>query len=306
EEDTKITYAEARKRIALWLPYTEGKSFEVRDVTSEFNVGSAEGKHNVRQALSNLKREGVLSGDRGRYRYINRELEPLNWVEADTNEILDIKWPYGWGDSTSFGFDDNLTLFPNSIVVVSGPTNIGKSGLALNVVALNCDSWECRYLTNEMGAEELKDRLSNFEEHYALTDEFGSSKFEAAVRYDNYEDVILPKGLTVIDYLDPGENAYMVGQQVDAIRRRLNGGVVFIVMQKKMGSEYAIGGQYSEHRARIVLHIDRDKNGQDFLLVKKAKKCRKENLNGKKFTFSLRNNGTQFYNIRPYVEGENG
>ena len=69
EEDTKITYAEARKRIALWLPYTEGKSFEVRDVTSEFNVGSAEGKHNVRQALSNLKREGVLSGDRGRYRY---------------------------------------------------------------------------------------------------------------------------------------------------------------------------------------------------------------------------------------------
>ena len=304
EEDTKITYAEARKRIALWLPYTEGKSFEVRDVTSEFNVGSAEGKHNVRQALSNLKREGVLSGDRGRYRYINRELEPLNWVEADTNEILDIKWPYGWGDATSFGFDDNLTLFPNSIVVVSGPTNIGKSGLALNVVALNCDSWECRYLTNEMGAEELKDRLSNFEEHYALTDEFGSSKFEAAVRYDNYEDVILPKGLTVIDYLDPGENAYMVGQQVDAIRRRLNGGVVFIVMQKKMGSEYAIGGQYSEHRARIVLHIDRDKNGQDFLLVKKAKKCRKENLNGKKFSFEIRNNGSQFYNIRPYVGAE--
>ncbi len=302
EEDTKITYAEARKRIALWLPYTEGKSFEVRDVTSEFNVGSAEGKHNVRQALSNLKREGVLSGDRGRYRYINRELEPLNWVEADTNEILDIKWPYGWGDGTSFGFDDNLTLFPNSIVVISGPTNIGKSGLALNVVVLNCDSWECRYLTNEMGAEELKDRLSNFEEHYALTDEFGSSKFEAAVRYDNYEDVILPKGLTVIDYLDPGENAYMVGQQVDAIRRRLNGGVVFIVMQKKMGSEYAIGGQYSEHRARVVLHIDRDKNGQDFLLVKKAKKCRKENLNGKKFSFEIRNNGSQFYNIRPYVE----
>ena len=137
---------------------------------------------------------------------------------------------------------------------------------------------------------------------FALTDEFGSPKFEAAVRYDNYEDVILPKGLTVIDYLDPGENAYMVGQQVDAIRRRLNGGVVFIVMQKKMGSEYAIGGQYSEHRARIVLHIDRDKNGQDFLLVKKAKKCRKENLNGKKFSFEIRNNGSQFYNIRPYVE----
>ena len=297
-----ITQAEASKLISEWLPFTEGREFDIEHAQRQFNCTGVRDKHIIAQVLSTLKSQGKLDGERGRYRFVNTELESLDWVEADTENILDIRWPYGWGDETSFGFDDNLTLFPNSIVVISGPTNLGKSGLALNVVVLNCGIWQCRYLTNEMGAEELKDRLSNFEEHYELTDEFGEPKFEAAVRYDNYQDVILPNGLTVIDYLDPGENPYMVGQQVEAIRRKLVNGVVFIVMQKKAGAEYAVGGQYSEHRARIVLHIDRDKNGQDFLLVKKAKKCRKENLNGKKFAFGIRNNGSQFYNIRPYVE----
>ena len=309
-----ITQAEAIQLITEWLPFTEGREFDIEHAQRQFNCTEVRDKHIIAQVLSTLKRQGKLDGERGRYRFVNTELESLDWVEADTENILDIRWPYGWGDETSFGFDDNLTLYPGSIVVVSGVSNQGKTAFMLNVLVLNLDDWECRYLTNEMGSEELKDRLSNFEEYYALTDELGSPKFEAAMRYDNYQDVILPNGLNIIDYLDPGENPYMVGQQIDAIRQKLVNGVAFIALQKKVTtsrgrdgilketiSDYGTGGQYSEHRARIVLHIERD-----YLYVKKAKKCRRENLNGKKFSFEIRNNGSQFYNIRPYVEGENG
>ncbi|KKL49923.1 hypothetical protein LCGC14_2310670 [marine sediment metagenome] len=303
-EENTLTHAEARKRIDDWLPYTEGHTFEAKDVWAQFNVYSAEGKHNIAQVLSNYKRKGILAGDRGRFRHINRELETLDWVDADPGHILDIHWPIGFGDGTSFGFDNNLTLYPDSIVIFSGESNRGKSALQLNVLVRNMDDWKCRYLTNEMGREELKDRLDSFAGYYELTDVFGDPKFEAAVRYDNYEDVILPGGLTIIDYLDPGENPYMVGQQIDAIRQRLAGGVAFISLQKKRGAEYGAGGQYSEHRARIVLHLSTGEDGREYLLVKKAKKCRIQNLNGKKFAFGITNNGSQFYGIRPYTEGE--
>ena len=309
-----ITQAEASKLISEWLPFTEGREFDIEHAQRQFNCTGVRDKHIIAQVLSTLKSQGKLDGERGRYRFVNTELEGLDWVEADTENILDIRWPYGWGDKTSFGFDDNLTLYPGSIVVVSGVSNQGKTAFMLNVLVLNLDDWECRYLTNEMGPEELKDRLSNFEEFYALTDELGSPRFEAAMRYDNYQDVILPNGLNIIDYLDPGENPYMVGQQIDAIRQKLVNGVAFIALQKKVTtsrgkdgtlketiSDYGTGGQYSEHRARIVLHIERD-----YLYVKKAKKCRKENLNGKKFEFDIGKNGSQFYNIRPYVEAGNG
>ncbi len=298
------TYPEAIELIKEWLPLTEGVSFDNDHVYRQFNVYTADEKHHFAQALSNFKRKGLLEGDKGRFRFVNREIEPLDWVEADTGNILDIRWPYGWGDRTSFGFNDNLTLYPNSIVVAAGESNEGKSALMFNILALNLDKWEekgIRYFTNEMGKEELKDRLAPFAGYYELTDDFGSPRFEAAERYDNYQDVIIPGGLNIIDYLDPGENSYMIGQQINAIKKTLRGGVAFIAIQKRRGAEYGTGGQYSEHRARIVFHI-----GKNLLTVVKAKKCRKENLNGQKFSFRIKNNGSQFYDIKPYVEEENG
>ena len=313
-EDSPLTHAEAKQRIDEWLPYTEGKTFEARDVWAQFNVWTAEGKHNVAQVLSYYKHTGKLDGDKGKFRFVNKALENLDWVAADTGNILDIKWPIGWGDRTTFGFDDNLTLYPGSIVIVAGVSNMGKTTFMHNILVRNMDTWKCRYLTNEMGSEEFRDRMDNFEDAFELTDEFGDPKFETGTRYSDYQDVVLANGLTIIDYLDPGESPYLVGQQIDAIKQKIGGGVAFIAIQKKLTtlrlrdgrtreivSDYGTGGQYSEHRARIVLHIEKD-----YLYVKKAKKCRIENVNGKKFAYAIKNNGSQFYGIRPYVEEENG
>ena len=305
-DDEHLTHTEAKKRIDKWLPYTEGKTFDAAEACRYCNIDTFEERHNVVQVLSDYKRRGILEGNRGKYRWVNRELESLDWVDADPTNILEIKWPYGWGDGTSFGFNDNLTLYPGSIVVVSGETNLYKTALLLNVLVLNLDEWEergVRYLTNEMGKEELRDRLDPFEESYELTDAFGEPRFKAATRYDSYEDVVVTGGMNIIDYLDPGEHPFLVGQQIDAILRKLGDGVAFIALQKRRGAEYGAGGQYSEHRARIVLHLNTDPSGREYLLVKKAKKCRKENLNGKKFSFQIKN-GSQFYNIRPYEGGE--
>lgn len=309
-----ITYKEAAILIDQYLPMSMGKWFESKDLWAEFNVWSAEGKHNISRVLAEYVRpeKGILEGGRGRYRFINREVEKLEWTKADPKDILDVKWPYGIQDNTHFDFDDNLILFPGSIVVISGVSNMGKSTFMLNMIARNMDKWNLRYMTNEMGAEEFADRILHFENFgYELTDDWGEPKFETIIRYENYQDVIIPDGFNIIDYLDPGENPYMVGQQIDAIRQRLGRGVAFIALQKKsttvhtkdgpktIVSDYGTGGQYSEHRARIVLHIE-----QDYLYVKKAKKCLKYQLGGKRFRYEITESGTQFRGIKEIIKGE--
>lgn len=312
-EDKKLTYSEAAILVDKYLPLSQGKWFESKDLWLEFNVHSAEGKHYISQVLYNFKKAETLEGYRGRYRYINTELDKLDWKAADPKDILDIRWPYGLQDDTSFLFDDNITVYPGSIVVVSGVSNQGKTTFMINLVARNMDNWKVRYLTNEMGAEEFADRLSYLEGFYDWTDDYDEPKFETGIRYDNYQDVMIPDGFNIIDYLDPGKDPYLVGQQIDAIKQRLGRGVAFIALQKKLTtvttktgpkdviSDYGTGGQYSEHRARIVFHIEKD-----YLYVKKAKKCRKTNLNGRRFAFEIIENGSQFFNIHELVKGEEG
>jgi hypothetical protein len=306
-----ITYAEATAMIDEWLPVSGGKTFEARDLYAEFGIVTRKSKQVVSRALQEYVKHHKLDGRDGKYRFVDNTVEELDWVQADPNDILDIKWPYGLEDGTAFGFDDNLTLYPGSIVVVSGVSNMGKSTFMLNMLVMNMDAWKVQYLTNEMGAEEFADRIKNLEQYFDLVDENGKPKFRAAARFDNYQDVIMPDGLNIIDYLDPGENAFLVGKQIDAIRQRLNRGCAFIALQKKITtiatkdgpkqvhSDYGTGGQYSEHRARVVIHIE-----PEYLLVKKAKKCRKYPLSGQKFTYQIRGNGAYFHHIVPMYEGE--
>lgn len=308
-----ITFSEATTLLEeQWIPYIGNKWFETKEIYAEHNINAAESKLNIRKALYEYTKKGRLEYDknRARHRVVNRELDVLQWDTADPNDILDISWPYGIQDQTDFGFDDNLTLYPKSVVVIAGVSNMGKSTFMLNLTVMNMDNWNVRYMTNEMNAEEFADRMKPFEAFYDLTDDEGRPRFEAIERFEDYQDIILPDGLNIVDYLDPGENPYMVGQMIDSMRRRLNRGVVFIALQKKLTtvtmkdgtkkdiiSDYGTGGQYSEHRARIVLHIERD-----HLYVKKAKKCRKWPLTGKRFQYQIIDGGSQFFGIHEMVK----
>ena len=112
-------------------------------------------------------------------------------------------------------------------------------------------------------------------------------------------------------YLDPGENPYIIGVVIDKLRQKLNGGIVVLAIQKKVlrytdkhgekhysYSDYGTGGQYSEHRARLVIHLDPMEDGDVRLFIKKAK----GGLVGKTFAAKIVNYGSQFHDIREITD----
>ncbi|GAG83390.1 unnamed protein product [marine sediment metagenome] len=164
-------------------------------------------------------------------------------------------------------------------------------------------------MTNEMSDEEFVGRMQYFD-WVDIYDDKGELKFEPIERYENWQDVIQPDSINIIDYLDPGENSYYIGVLIDQIRQSLNKGIAIIAIQKKMitgtkkdgtkyqiKSDYGTGGQYSEHRARLVVHIEPNE-----LYIKKCKGWHTKNPNGKKYKFQIVQHGAKFHDIREITE----
>jgi len=300
--------------IRLYVSETEG-IFCYRDMWEHLDIKSDTGRTTLRKVMQRLVGEGLVErvtskGD-GWFRRILADAEEIDWQHADPSKILKVNYPYGVSDQTAFSFSEHVRAYPGNVQIVGGRTNQGKTCWLLNMLAVNLDNFhESVYMTNEMEAEELASRLSYFKwVSWVYSD--NSPRFKAIKRYENWWDVISPDGLNIIDYLDPGESAYMVGPYIDKIKRKLRNGIAIIALQKgsltirtKTGiehraTEYAVGGQFGEHRARLVIYIE-----EGYLLVKKCKSWNGQNPNGRKYKFSIIEHGSQFSDIRETFEDE--
>jgi len=118
-------------------------------------------------------------------------------------------------------------------------------------------------------------------------------QFHAHERNSNFDSVISPEAINVIDYLEPPSGEYFaIGDQIKAIHGRLTTGIAFVAIQKKRKAELGRGAEFSEERARLYLSMDPGK-----LKIVKAKNWRTEiNPNGILYTFKLID-GCKFINI---------
>ena len=196
---------------------------------------------------------------------------------------------------------------PDGLYVAQDFIVAHNTGFLLNMLAENVDLHHCLYMTNELSDEEFVDRMKHFD-WAELKNGNGEWKFDAVEHFSNYQDIMQPDAINFIDYLDPGENPYFIGIIIDQIRQRLNKGIAIIAVQKgistwidKQGKkqysyrEYGTGGQYSEHRARLVLHFDPTGDPmQPYLLT--VKKSKTYSVVGRKFKFNLIN-GAKFTSV---------
>lgn len=273
-------------RIGTFVDATQGY-FSVSDLDKELQIVTSQDKGNRRVVLHRLVGKHILErhpSKDGIFRRIENESPIIEWEIADVSNIFQINWP--------FELENHVLMYPKNIAIIAGSPNAGKTAFLLNLIRMNMGKNLIHYYSSEMGAEELKLRLSKFE---------GVSKwvFDARERSSNFADVIYPDDINIIDYIEitSGE-FYMIGQELRQIFDKLNKGIAVIALQKKKGAELGRGAEFSLEKPRVYLSMD-----YGTLKIIKAKNWAVEgmNPNGVEFTFSLVN-GAKFI-VDKKIEG---
>jgi len=181
----------------------------------------------------------------GFYRLVNKRPEPMNWIEASTSPYP-IWLPLNLHRMAEFS--------PQNVICIQGESNSGKTDLGMRIAFHNLrqnggchDSIE--YFTCELSPKEVRKRTA----FMGQPDKWQG--FNVYPWYENYHDVIDPDGFNVIDYLEVIGDFWNMGRFIDLIHQRLRNGIAIVLTQKGKNSEYGVGGQFSNHRARLTITV---------------------------------------------------
>ena len=191
--------------------------------------------------MGRLKRHG---NKRGWYIPTNLDMKEMDFINAD-DEPSNVWLP--------FGLNEKVELYQNSVVIIAGAPNSGKTALMLNMVKENMSRFNVNYFNSEMSAGELKVRLNKFD--YIDLDQWD---FKAYERSGDFHDVIKPgpENLNIIDFLECHDEFFKMGKMIKDIHDSLNGSVAIIAIQKNPGTDVGLGGFRSLEVTRLALAID--------------------------------------------------
>ena len=201
----------------------------------------------VRVVLHKLKEEGVISPvgrGYGHYRRVEKDLEEVDLMGVVPTP-LDLYLP--------LGLDNLVKIYPKSIIVFAGASNKGKSALAYDFIKGNMSKHECHLFFSEGGVESLRDRLEKHADRM-----IGEWKVKAYPRTKNFEDVIFPDAVNVIDYLLVPDEFWKVGSTLDDIYRKLGRGVAYVNIQKNAMAEVGRGGEFGLERPQLYVTLSPD------------------------------------------------
>ena len=219
--------------------------FSVGDVTNDPNE-----KLVFTRKFETLVKTGFLirhGSKRGCYRKKESDLVEMDFVNIES-EPVDIWLP--------FDLSDMVELFDGNLIIVAGAKDSGKTCLMLNTIKENRHRLNIHYFNSEMGAAELKKRLSIFPD--ISLDQWN---FKAYERSADFEDVIFsgPGNLNIIDFLEIHDEFYVIGKKLKAIHDRLDGALAIVCIQKNPGQETGLGGWRSMEVTRLALALDYEK-----------------------------------------------
>jgi len=291
----ELTY----NRVLDFIHLVEG-TFTSRQIWSELNIQTPEGKSVLRTYLHRMTEAGIVdkTGVDGTFRKVDSEKKVIDWRSANPENIIPIKWP--------FELEKYAAMYPKNVAIIAGSKQEGKTTFLYNFIKLNCHRYQIDLYNSETGAEQMKDRFTDL----GIPDDASFNVYE---RYDNFADIIEPDRISVIDYLDMNSEFYLAGAEIDAIFRKLTTGIAVIGMQippptvtfvkgvkKVIDRDYAYGGGTTAKRAFIYVSMSSRK-----LKLKHAKKPAQKRVNPENMAweYSFDENG-QFANIQRYY-GDN-
>ena len=257
--------------IKNWIEDSQGW-FTGSMIDRELGITSKKDKDLRRQCLFQLTKNEYLKRNpekNGYYIKVEAELEKIDWRNARTDFVYDLRWP--------LELEKWVKIYPKNIIIVAGDTGAGKTAFILRTIEMNMDRHKINLFSSETGAEDLQMRLAEFDVP------FEDWKFESSYRDRNFAEIIQPNDINIIDYLEITDNFFSVGQEIRDIFNKLEKGIAIIALQKKGGAEYGRGAEFSAEKARLYLSIDHN----CLKIVKATAWATNDNPRGIKINFKL-------------------
>ena len=260
---------------------TKGLTQDIRDfvmssdhiITSSFvyqchQLSSRKEKQIANNVLHRMVKEGILEKVPDRvatFRVVDKTCDTIDWDSASSSEHsiwlpLDIL--------------DQVKILPRNIIVFAGEPDVGKTAFCLNIAEQNLHRHSIHYFSSEMGAVELLSRLKDSE----VPRDVWKNKVNFWERSSNFEDVIRPDAVNIIDYLEELEEPYKVAARLKRIHDKLKSGIAVIAMQKPKGRDEAAGGHRTLDKPRLYCSISR-RGMENRLKIVKGKNRRNPTMN---------------------------
>jgi hypothetical protein len=184
-------------------------------------------------------------------------------------------------DLTGIDTSRNSVLSNNYLIsATKGPDSKPLSVLINEQINKTSKPISVNFFNSEMGSDEMIERLDEFPggvESFTEHDNFNA--YERAM---DFQDVLDPNGINVIDYLQIHDKFWMIADKISKIHQALKTGVAVICIQKKSESSFARGGEFGIELARLALALDNNSPyGHVCTVVKnKIPMDTRNNLNG--------------------------
>jgi hypothetical protein len=142
--------------------------------------------------------------------------------------------------------------------------------------------------------EEFEERLDAFPG--GLESFIEHDNFEMIKRSEDFEDIIEPGTITIVDYLQMFDNFYNVGQKIKNMKDSIGKGLLIVCVQKKNSKDklYGRGGEFGLEQARLGVSLDSNKPYGHIITVTKGKNVRKgKDIEGMSMDYKLEEDGSK-------------
>ena len=307
-------YARALQRIREeFFPSQKGKTFTSEDVYRFFQIdrkpNAVEAKKALSSVLYNLSKVNKkpdLEQQGKTYRIIDRTLNLIEWWKAKKGDTLNLNYPRGIEDGTSFGFENSILVYPKDLIVIAGEGNSAKTSWCLNFMVENMDAYPCFYFTSEFNAPKFLDRMGHFD-WVNIYKEDGTPKFTLAEQSKYWQDVIQPNAINIVDWIYLSDEMWKVRDTMKTITANLERGIAVVVLQKRSYKQVGEGGEGTKDLASVYFTIRNDKGLKcPVLKVEKVKTPKTGvdeegntilNPNFREWSFRIVQSGAKFHSI---------
>jgi hypothetical protein len=294
-------------KLREYLSTCRGRTVNLKDIRAflQIETGSKDDR-NLRTLMSTtlvterrVKPSGLSDGV---YKVLSI-VEPVKVYGRQRRPPIKIKFPRDQNSLEELYVADDIILREGDLILISGQSNFGKTGICLNFAGENIDDNPVlmgnEYTTvDKEPSSRFLNRLDNMD-WVEWANGNGEDKFTLLPVFTDYAEYIRKDKINIIDWINLDE-FYEISKVMEEIKRAVGKGVAIIAIQKSEHSNAGRGGQFTKDFADVEILLDQYGEREILMTMGKVKESNRR-VSGRTFAFSLQK-GVKVNDFREVVK----